>query len=83
MIAIKPPVLVPPIKLKYWHGRGVSSAPVSRSMFSMISERIKRDESPRTPPPSRASTRSIGVSDIDMKERFRDSGDGIEVKREK
>jgi len=80
MIAIKPPVLVPPIKSKYSHGRGVSSASVWRSIVSMISRRIRRDESPRTPPPSKVSARGARGSDI-VKERFR-QGRWSEVKRE-
>jgi hypothetical protein len=55
IIAIKPPVLVPPIKSKYSHGLGVASAPDLVSISSIISRRIKSDDSPRTPPPSRES----------------------------
>jgi hypothetical protein len=53
MIAINPPVLVPPIKSKYSHGFGVASALVLLSISSIMSRRIKSDDSPLTPPPSR------------------------------
>jgi len=48
----------------------------------MISRRIKSDESPRTPPPSKVSTRGIGASaDIDVHKRFRQvMGDGRRIK---
>jgi len=57
MMAIKPPVLVPPIKSKYWQGRGVSSASLWRCISSMISLKIKSEDNPLTPPPSRDSNR--------------------------
>jgi len=56
-MAIKPPVLVPSIKSKYWHGRGVSSAPLWRCISSIISLKINSDDNPLTPPPSRDSNR--------------------------
>jgi hypothetical protein len=58
IIAISPPVLVPPIRSKYSQGRGVSLAPVRRWISSMISFKTNSEDSPLTPPPS--SDRSRG-----------------------
>src|SRR2546423_7251422 len=49
MIAISPPVLVPPIRSKYSHGRGVCSRPVWRLISSIISCNIKTDDNHLTP----------------------------------
>jgi hypothetical protein len=57
IIAIKPPVLVPPMRSKYSQGRGVFSTSLFRAISSMSSLRMKSDESPRTPPPSRDKMR--------------------------
>src|SRR5579859_5374719 len=59
MIAINPPVLVPPIKSKYSQGLGVSEARVRCPMSSIISRKIKREDNPRTPPPSNERTRGV------------------------
>jgi len=47
-----PPVLVPPIKLKYSHGRGVSASPHRALISSMSFCSINSVEIPRMPPPS-------------------------------
>lgn len=52
-MAINPPVLVPPIRSKYLQGRGVSLTPLCLSISSIISLKIKSDDNPLTPPPSR------------------------------
>jgi len=59
MIAINPPVLVPPIMSKYSHGLGVSEAPVRCSISSIISRNIKSEDNPRTPPPSSERIRGV------------------------
>ena len=49
MIAINPLVLVPPIRSKYWQGRGVSCTPLRRWISSISSLKINSDKSPWTP----------------------------------
>jgi hypothetical protein len=58
MIAIKPPLLVPPIKSKYSHGL-TSAAPSCCSMSFIISRNMKSEDNPLTPPPS--SERILGM----------------------
>jgi len=65
IMAINPPVLVPPIRSKYSQGRGVSVTPFFIFICSMGSLRMKSDDIPRMPPPSRErmqGVRSIGAS---------------------
>ena len=50
-----PPVLVPPIRSKYSHGRGTLSRPSASRSFSMIFSRMRRLDMPRIPPPSAQS----------------------------
>ena len=50
----KPPVLVPPIMSNYWQGLGGHSG----LLICISCSRIISDDNPRTPPPSRASSRS-------------------------
>ena len=59
MMAINPPVLVPPIKSKWSHGFGEGNVSLLRPISSIISRKIKRVDSPRTPPPS--SERILGI----------------------
>jgi len=53
IIAISPPVLVPPIRSKYSQGRGVSLVSDRLLISSITSRNIKSEDKPRTPPPSR------------------------------
>lgn len=59
MIAINPPVLVPPMRSKYSQGKGAIVALVRRRISSMISRKIKSDDKPRTPPPSSDKIRGL------------------------
>ena len=68
IIAIKPPVLVPPIKSKYSHGNGVSAVCFRLPISSISCRRISRDDNPRTPPPS--SDRIRGQSKCAIAHRF-------------
>lgn len=56
MIAIRPPVLVPPIKSKYSQGFGVSEFD-SPAISSIICRKMIKDDRPRTPPPSKVRIR--------------------------
>ena len=58
MRAMRPPVLVPPMRSKYWHGRGVVVRSLRRAISSMRSRRMRSEERPRTPPPSRVRIRA-------------------------
>jgi len=62
--AIKPPVLVPPIKSKYSHGNGVSAVRFRLPISSISCRRIRRDDNPRTPPPSSDRIRGQDIPDI-------------------
>ena len=67
IMAIRPPVLVPPMRSKYSHGFGVSPDPVLHPISSRMSRRIRSDDRPRTPPPSRErilGTWCAGVSSM-------------------
>jgi hypothetical protein len=57
MIAINPPVLVPPIKSKYSQGRGVLASFARLPTSSINSRNINSEDNPRTPPPSRDKIR--------------------------
>lgn len=71
MIAMIPPVLVPPIRSKCSHGFGVSESPEASRIPSMILPRIIRLAIPRIPPPSRDSILmflSVGSISLEFEE---------------
>ena len=58
MRAMSPPVLVPPMRSKCSQGRGVVLDFLRRAISSIRSRRMRSEERPRTPPPSRARIRA-------------------------
>ena len=64
IIAIRPPVLVPQMRSKYSQGLGTVSALVLRLICSIIDFRIKSEERPRTPPPSRERIDGVCAASI-------------------
>ena len=57
MMAINPPVLVPPIRSKHSQGFGTVVARVSNLISCIMSRKIIREARPRIPPPSKVRTR--------------------------
>ena len=62
IITISPPVLDPPMRSKYWHGRGSRSRLLIRCTSFMMVCTIKSVDKPLTPPPSHE--RILGVRGI-------------------
>lgn len=54
---MSPLVLVPPMRSKYSQGRGEVAEFLRRASSSMRSRRMRREDSPRTPPLSRPRIR--------------------------
>src|ERR1700732_2474927 len=68
MRAIKPPVLVPPMRSKYSQGSASCADPADLPISAMISFKINSEDNPLTPPPSSDKTRGqCSIVDVPQK----------------